>query len=86
MARKHGKRTKEFLDRIRSGSVAPEEIDRGKTELEETIDLVRKKPSSPAAKSAARAAVESAVLESGAFKPQAQEAGELVDRLAWAEE
>jgi hypothetical protein len=82
MAKEHGKKTKEFIESVRSGAATPAYIDQNKQELESTIAFIKSKPSSKTAHTAALAAVEAEIIESGGVRAQARNVAALVAEAA----
>lgn len=85
MAKEHGKKTKEFMQKVRAGAATASDIDAGKAELATAIATIKSSPPNQAAQTAAVAAVESALIESGGVRAQARAVAVLVSQTAMSE-
>jgi geranylgeranyl pyrophosphate synthase len=83
MAKRHGEKTKEFIELVRSGNLQPEQISAADPEVEEALKLVRDHPTNNAAKALAESAVQEAVVEVGGIKAQGREIATAVSQVVF---
>lgn len=85
MAEAHGRKTKEFIQKVRSGSATGSDIDEGKQELATAIATIKSEPPNPAAQADAVAAVEATLIENGGVRAQARTVAAWVSQAAMSE-
>lgn len=87
MAKSHGKKTKEFIEKLRDGSTAPDQLTNSAQEdLDEALRIIEQNQPNAAAQSSAELAVEEAVVEAGGLKPQGRETAVLVSTVVFSPE
>jgi hypothetical protein len=87
MAKSHGKKTKEFIEKLRDGSAPADELtSSAKEEMNEALRIIQKSPPNAAAKSSAELAVEVVVIEAGGLKPQGRATAVLVSTVVFSPE
>src|SRR3569623_121501 len=81
MAKAHGRKTKEFIQKVRCGSATGSDIDEGK----QAIATSKSEPPNPAAQADAVAAVEATLIENGGVRAQARTVAAWVSQAAMSE-
>ena len=85
MAKSHGKKTKEFIGKVRDGSTAPDQLtSSAQKDIDDALRIIQQHPPNAAAKSSAELAVEEAVVEAGGLKPQGRETAVLVSGVVFS--
>jgi len=82
MARTHGQRTREFLERLQKGRAEVQSVEELKEDLQAEWALGRGKPISNSAKEAAQEDVTQALIDAGAVRAQARTEATKVSKYA----
>jgi hypothetical protein len=85
IAKSHGKKTREFIEKLREGSTVPEQLtSSAQKDVDEAVRIIEQNPPNEAAKADAELAVEEVVIESGGLKPQGRETAILVSKVVFS--